>query len=238
MQRPFLRAHWSHLCVLSYAVPPHLLEPHLPRGCTLDTLSGQAFLSVVTFDFENTRVHGIGWPFHRDFPEVNLRFYARDRAGHRGVVFIKEFVSKRLVCWVAHHNFCEHFECVPVTSDVHRSNDGLLAVRKFRHHGRWQEVSVSATREAPLLPPEDSPDAFFLDQQWGFGKDGSGQAHRFRVAHPRWLCHHVNWAEVKINWAKTYGPQWKFLDHRKPDSRILAEGSEVVVFPPEPNVAR
>ena len=87
----FLTARWTNLCLLNYAVPPSALEPHLPRGLSLDTHEGEAFISLVAFDFLDTRVLGIPWPGYRNFPEINLRFYAR-QGDRRGVVFIREWV--------------------------------------------------------------------------------------------------------------------------------------------------
>lgn len=231
MMRPFLQAHWSHLCVLSYEVPAELLTPHLPRGLVLDSREGRHFASLVAFDFENTRVKGVGWPFHRDFPEVNLRFYVRSKTGERGVCFIREFVPKAIVSWVARRIYHEPYECISMNSEVHRRGQGLEVIHRFRHHDRWQELRVATTRDPPLLPTEDSWESFFIDQQWGFGRDASGVPTRYRVVHPRWMVYHVEWAEVKVNWAKTYGPAWKILDHAKPFSKILAEGSEVAVYP-------
>jgi uncharacterized protein len=234
MKRPFLQAHWARVSVVSYAVPPEKVIPYLPRGLEPDQRDGKTYVSLVGFDFEDTRVHGVLWPFHRDFPEVNLRCYARVKAGERhagerGVCFIREFVPKALVSWVARRLYNEPYETVKVTSDVYRNGQGVEVVYRFRHHERWQEVRVAATRDAPLLPDEQSLESFFLDHQWGFGRDRAGLPTRYRVVHPRWLCYHVQWAEVKVNWGKTYGPQWKFLEHEKPCSSILAEGSRVVV---------
>ena len=99
-RRPFLTARWENLAIISYTVPPDLLRPRLPPGLELDTRDGQAFVSLVPFDFFDTRVLGIPWPGYRDFPEINLRFYVR--AGQeRGIVFIREFVPKRLIAWMA-----------------------------------------------------------------------------------------------------------------------------------------
>lgn len=77
-RRPFLTARWQHLCLLNYAVDPARLQPRLPEGLELDTLAGEAYMSLVAFDFLDTRVLGIPWPFYRNFPEINLRFYVRD----------------------------------------------------------------------------------------------------------------------------------------------------------------
>src|SRR5947207_1663154 len=98
---PFLTARWSHLCLWTYPVPPPLLLPHLPTGLELDTRQGNAFVSLVAFDFLDTRVLRIPWPGHRNFPEINFRTYVRRPAAaapgeppERGVLFLREFISK------------------------------------------------------------------------------------------------------------------------------------------------
>jgi len=51
-------------------------------------------------------VLGVPIPFHRNFEEVNLRFYVRRKhegVWRRGVVFIKEVVPRRAIAWVARH---------------------------------------------------------------------------------------------------------------------------------------
>src|SRR5437763_12575469 len=100
MRKPFLTAKWSNLFLATYAVPPATLEKRLPAGLVLDTRDGSAFVSLVAFEFLDTRVLGVAWPGYRDFAELNLRFYVR-RGDERGVVFLREFVPRRLVAWVA-----------------------------------------------------------------------------------------------------------------------------------------
>ena len=74
MAMPFLTARWSNLVLLNYAVPDSVLLPYLPRGIELDRRDGQAFASLVAFDFLDTRVLGVAWPGFRSFAEMNLRF--------------------------------------------------------------------------------------------------------------------------------------------------------------------
>src|SRR5438874_12696918 len=98
--RPFLTARWTNLILANYAVPDELLLPRLPPGLELDRHDGRSFVSLVAFDFHDTRVLGIPWPGYRNFPEVNLRFYVC-RGGERGVCFLREFVPLKLVAWLA-----------------------------------------------------------------------------------------------------------------------------------------
>src|SRR5882672_8618368 len=87
----FLTARWTNLFLATYAVPQELLRPRLPPGLDLDLRDGQAFVSLVAFDFLDTRVLGVPWPGYRNFPELNLRFYVR-HGERRGVVFVREYV--------------------------------------------------------------------------------------------------------------------------------------------------
>src|SRR2546429_431786 len=89
--RPFLTGRWTNLFLASFAVPDELLLRRLPPGLELDRYHGRAFVSLVAFDFLDTRVFAIPWPGYRNFPEVNLRFYVR-HGEQRGVVFIRELV--------------------------------------------------------------------------------------------------------------------------------------------------
>jgi uncharacterized protein len=89
----FLTAEWRDLAILNYAVDEALLQPHVPAGTELDFFEGNTYISLVGFRFLNTRVLGIPVPLHRDFDEVNLRFYVRRVTGsevRRGVVFVRD----------------------------------------------------------------------------------------------------------------------------------------------------
>ena len=70
----FLSARWTNLAIITYAVAPARLERRLPPGCELDLRDGSAFVSLVAFDFLDTRVLGVRWPGFVNFPEINLRF--------------------------------------------------------------------------------------------------------------------------------------------------------------------
>lgn len=90
--------------MLNFAVDPALLKPLVPAGTELDFYQGETFVSVVGFLFLATRVRGLSVPFHRNFEEVNLRFYVRAPSAdgrRRGVVFVRELVPRRAIALVA-----------------------------------------------------------------------------------------------------------------------------------------
>ena len=116
----WLTAEWRHLCLFTYAVDPARLAPFIPPGCSLDLRDGQAFVSLVAFDFVNTRVLGVSWPGFRHFPEINLRFYVR-HGDTRGVAFIREFVPSRWVAFLARALYNEPYQRAAMTSHVRES---------------------------------------------------------------------------------------------------------------------
>lgn len=229
MLRPFLHAHWSNVAIISYEVPPDLLAPHVPQGCELDLLRGKAFVSLVAFDFDDVTVKGWHIPFHSSFPEVNLRFYVK-RGLQRGVTFIREFVPKPLVAFVAKRFYNEPYETVKMKCDIHRTSQGFHVEHDMYAAGHTQKIVVATTQEPPLLPNAESDETWFKEHEWGFGTNRKGQMTQYRVAHPQWLTYHILWHEVKMDWKRVYGEKWKILKGAKPANVLLAQGSEVTVF--------
>ena len=83
MLKPFLTANWRYLAMLNFAVDPKILRRWCRRRPSSIFTTGETFLSVVGFLFLDTRVMGLPIPLHRDFEEVNLRFYVRRKSADR-----------------------------------------------------------------------------------------------------------------------------------------------------------
>src|SRR6476620_2858144 len=97
MSKTFLTAEWRKLILINYEIDPDLLLPYIPFGTELDYWKDKCFVSLVGFRFVNTKIKGIAIPFHRDFEEINLRFYLKynyQGEWRRGVTFIKEIVPR------------------------------------------------------------------------------------------------------------------------------------------------
>jgi uncharacterized protein YqjF (DUF2071 family) len=229
MALPFLTARWANLFLATYAVPHELLRARLPPGLELDTRADQAFVSLVAFDFLQTRVLGIPWPGYRNFPEVNLRFYVR-RGDQRGVTFLREFVPHRLIAGLARWLYNEPYVAVPMRSQASDEPERLTVAYEFFAAGRWN--AVTATGGKPTFqPPEDSPEHFFKEHHWGFGVSRSGRTLRYAVSHPVWSVHPVRDYHIDVAWAEVYGPEWAFLGQVSPAFTALAVGSQIAVYP-------
>ena len=226
---PFLTARWRNLLLLTYAIPPDRQVHYLPPGVELDTRNGQAFVSLVSLDFEDTRVLGLPWPGFRRFPDLNLRIYVR-RGDQRGVVFVREILTSRLVAWVARMVYREPFLSAKLTSTQREQTDRVVVERRLHFGGRVHTIRGEGGKP-PVLPAEDSDEHFFTERSWGFGLDRRGRTICYRVEHPTWKVYPVQSYSLDLDWEQVYGPDWAFLHDNAPYSVAFAVGSEVAVYP-------
>ncbi len=233
-ERPvFLTAHWRHLVMLNYVVDPVVLRPHVPRGTTLDEWSGRHYLSVVAFRFLGTRIKGVPIPCHRDFDEINLRFYVGRQGAEgwrRGVVFIKEVVPRWAVAAVARWVYHENYVACPTRSSVDLPNgvDGTL-------HFSWRprrigELAVSAAITGRPRSWDAGSEAEFITQHyWGYATQRDRGTKEYRVEHPPWKIWVAHGAELTGPVAEFYGPAFGEFLSRPPVSAFVATGSPVTV---------
>lgn len=228
-RRAFLTARWVNLGILTYAIEPRQLLHCLPPGCELDVRDGSAFVSLVAFDFSDTRVLGRRWPGHVNFPEINLRFYVRHE-GRRGVCFIREFVPRRMIAILARLFYNEPYRAAVMTSKTMQAGDSLAIEHELNDRGARGTLRVRGRKPAKLAGAE-TIEHFFKEHDWGFGRTRRGKLLEYRVSHPAWETLAEPVAELNWPWGQLYGPRWEFLAGQEPMSVILALGSAVSVFP-------
>jgi uncharacterized protein YqjF (DUF2071 family) len=218
--------------MVNYEVEPAVLRSRVPAGTELDTFEGRTFVSMVGFRFLDTRVLGVTVPFHRDFEEVNLRFYVRREAsegGRRGVVFVKEIVPRRAIAWVARTLYGENYVALPMGHRDEIGDRGRQRVEySWRHAGSPCRLAVTIDGDA-ALPPEGSEERFITEHYWGYSTDRGGGTIEYRVEHPPWRVWRAGEAELECDVASFYGAEFGRPLARPPSSAFLAEGSEVVV---------
>jgi uncharacterized protein YqjF (DUF2071 family) len=240
MRRRFLAAEWRHLAMLNYEVDPALLLPLVPGGTELDVWKGRTFLSLVGFSFLRTRVLGIPIPFHRNFPEVNLRLYVRRRASggwRRGVVFVKEFVPRAAIAAVARWVYNENYVACPMASQIRlpdppREARGSVEYR-WAHGSGWNALRVEF-EGLPSYPAPGSEEEFITEHYWGYVRQRDGGASEYGVEHPQWPVWRASAAQLDCEVAACYGQQYGAALAQRPSSAFVAEGSAVTVFSGEP----
>ena len=217
--------------MLNFAVDPKILQPLVPVETQLDFHDGRTFVSVVGFLFLDTRVIGLPIPFHRDFEEVNLRFYVRRKSGQewrRGVVFVRELVPRRAIALIARTFYGEPYLALPMRHVLEHTDGRLFAEYQWRRGRRWETLAMTATGE-PQAAREGSHEEFITEHYWGYTarRDGCSE---YRVEHPRWRLWKAETTKFEADVATLYGPQFVEALSAPPASAFIAEGSHVEVL--------
>lgn len=212
----------------NYEVNPSLLTDFLPKEIELDFHNGKCYVSLVAFNFLNTRVLGLPIPFHTNFEEANLRFYVRREITNeirRGVVFIKEIVPRRAISIVARTFYGEPYETWKM---AHRQSASKLAYFWSKSNVR-NSVSVEIGEDIGV-PAEHSTAEFIIEHYWGYTSRGANRTDEYKVEHPKWNLFEIKSAAVDVDFRFTYGEKFAFLSGVEPSSILLAKGSAISVY--------
>jgi uncharacterized protein YqjF (DUF2071 family) len=232
--RRFLTAEWRWLVMLNYEVDPKLVAPFVPAGTELDFHFDRTYLSVVGFQFWNTKIFGIPVPWHRNFEEVNLRLYVKrqvDDELRRGVVFIKELAPKRAVVTIANTLYNENYEWRQMRHVVEIDQPAPSVHYEWRVGQQWNGVRAEATGESSPLVPQ-SLEEFIAEHYWGYTALRDGRTTEYRVDHPPWKVWQVSNARLDCDIAAVYGDPLVPILEAPPDSAFIADGSEIAVYRP------
>ncbi len=234
----FLTAEWRYLTMINYKVDPGVLLPFIPRGAELDAWNNCAFVSVVGFLFLNTRVLGLPIPFHRNFEEINLRFYVRHKAGggpegwRRGVVFVKEIVPRWAIATVARVVYNENYVARRMSHRIDL-NGGTIARNgsveySWREGEKLNRIRARTVGEAQPLAA-GSEEEFITEHYWGYAAQRDGGCVEYQVEHPPWRVWQTSEAEFDCDVKRVYGDQFVECLSARPASAFVAEGSPVIV---------
>ena len=222
--------------MVSYEIDPTILTPLVPSGTELDFHHGITFVSMVGFLFLKTRVYGIPIPLHRNFEEVNLRFYVRRKTNEgwrRGVVFIKELVPRWAIAFSARMLYNERYTSLPMAHHIEllsgERGSGQSISYSWRHNGIDSHLKMVAYGAVQEIRP-DSVEEFISEHYWGYSSQRDGSVLEYRVEHPRWKIREAGDTNLRCESDDLYGRPFVDMLKRPPSSAFLAEGSAVRVF--------
>ncbi len=178
---------------------------------------------------------GVPVPFHRNFEEVNLRFYVRRRVAdgwRRAVVFVREIVPRAAIAFTARTLYNENYVARPMDHRLEWADDDprrLTAVAyRWRHAGKELGLRV-AVGGGFALPAPGSEEEFVVEHYWGYTAQRDGGTVEYKVEHPPWRVAPAANAELAGDVGGFYGPPFQEPLREPPASCFLAEGSAVVV---------
>jgi uncharacterized protein len=180
--RAVIAQRWSGACFLHWRVEPDAVAPMLPRGTSPDVFDGSAWVGLVPFRLSEFRFLPFApVPWLGSFVEINVRTYAVDAAGRRGVVFRTLEAEHLLPVLGARALFGLPYRWARAGVRV---QDHRIEYRS-RRHGR---PGAPATRVRLTLSdtPVDTELTRFLTARWGFHEHHLGRTIWAANAHEPW----------------------------------------------------
>jgi uncharacterized protein YqjF (DUF2071 family) len=138
-----MRQTWETLLFAHWPMPPEEMRERLPRGLTLDTYGGQAWLGIVPFRMTHVRPRGLPpIPTATTFPELNVRTYVTVD-GKPGVYFFSLDAASWLAVRAARFGF--HLPYFDARMKIGVADDKQIAYRSQRQHRRAPPCELVAT---------------------------------------------------------------------------------------------
>jgi uncharacterized protein YqjF (DUF2071 family) len=229
---PVMYQRWQELLFLHWSVDPSVVTRTLPRGLSVDTFEGRAWIGVVPFEMRNVRPRFLpALPGISNFPELNLRTYVVDEQGRPGVWFYSLDTPKSLPNWIARTFFHLNYRLARMQVATNRGTiDYRSELSRGGDSGRTQRYSWK--REGAVFEAEPDSLEFFLAERYRlFAHDPkrerilTGQVH-----HVPYPLQGVNLGEFSNHLFETnhleapLGP---------PQSAIASAGVDVAIYPME-----
>jgi uncharacterized protein YqjF (DUF2071 family) len=209
---------WSHLVFLHWRVDAADVAPLLPAGLTPDTFDGSSWVGLIPFALDRATVFGSPpVPYFGDFVEVNVRLYAVDERGRRGVVFVSLEASRLAAVFAARAIFALPY----IWSRTTLERNGERFDYRARRHGASHATSriVARTSDVPVL---DDPLADFLTARWALFTRVLGRTLYLRNHHEPWELFEAQL--VTLDDGLLHAAGFPALAGRAPDSVLYSPG--------------
>ena len=215
-----MRQHWKDVTFLHWRVDAARVAPLLPTGTVPDVFDGSSWVGLIPFRMVGAGLGtGPAVPWLGTFAETNVRLYAVDSTGRRGVVFRSLDASRLGVVLGARLTF------------------GLpYCWARMRVTGVGRDVEYTTTRRWPgsrgvtsrvVVRPEavvvqDEPLAHFLTARWGLHTRWAGRSLFVPNEHATWPLHTATLRHLDDGLVAAAGLPG--ISDREPDSVLWSAG--------------
>jgi uncharacterized protein YqjF (DUF2071 family) len=148
-----ISAFFRHSLVLTYALPPEILEPLLPKGLVLDVFHGHAFLAIAMVQTERLRPSLLPAMIGRDFFLSGYRIFTRLDNGaqsKRGLRILRSDTDSGLMAWAG--NLLTHYNYRLCTTKLETNGEELHWTIRTPQAEADIEVVARLTEGAEALP--------------------------------------------------------------------------------------
>lgn len=186
VRRAVFNQQWRDLTMLHWPVPAEAVAPLLPPGTGPDLHDGVTWVGLVPFVMRDIGVLGTPpVPGLSSFAETNVRLYAVDGTGRRGVVFRSLEAARLLPVLVARAVYRLPYQWARMR--VARSADTIT----YTTARRWPGPRGAGGTVSVEIGPEQPADALttFLTARWGLYSSLGRRTLWAPMEHPPWMLH-------------------------------------------------
>lgn len=214
---------WSHLMFLHWRVDADQVAPLLPAGLVPDEFDGTSWVGLIPFVLDRATVFGSPpIPYFGTFVEVNVRLYAVDAHGRRGVVFVSLEASRLAAVLAARAVFSLPYMWSRTRLQVAPGHAGGPQLRyTARRHGSALAHSDIVLRPS-TRPVDGDPLADFLTARWALFTRRRGRTVRLRNRHEPWELFQADLLRLDDTLLAMAG--FPGLTDRPPDSVLYSPG--------------
>jgi uncharacterized protein len=208
---------WREAAFLHWRVDPGVVAPLLPRGTRPDLHDGSTWVGLIAFELREARIAPFGpVPFFGSFTEVNVRLYAVDDAGRRGVVFRSLEASRLPAVLAARALYGLPYRWARTAherdGEVHRYRSD-----RIRESAR-SRIAVRADRSREAV--DDT--ALFLTARWALFQGRGARTRWMPNEHEPWRLHPAELLELDDDLVARAGLPG--VADRAPDSVLFSPG--------------
>ena len=224
--RQLMHQRWEDVAFLHWRVDPARVAPLLPVETTPDVYDGSSWVGLIPFRMVDAGVGaGPSVPWLGTFAETNVRLYAVDRTGRRGVVFSSLDASRLAVVLGARAVFGLPYCWARMR--IQRAGCDLTYTSVRRWPGGRGNTTHIVVRPAPE-PLHGDPLADFLTARWGLhtrwglGRRGPGRSLFVPNEHAAWPLQAASLRYLEDDLVAAAGLPG--ITHRPPDSVLYSTG--------------
>jgi uncharacterized protein YqjF (DUF2071 family) len=215
-----MRQSWHDVSFLHCRYDPAVVRPLVPRGLELDLYDGSAWVGLVPFS-----IHGLtlpkapAVPYLSNFPETNVRTYARDRFGGHGVWFFSLDAARLLAVLGARASYgLPYFwSKMRVTA-----SNGTVHYTSRRRHAPRASSDIGIVIGDPIVEATNLD--LFLTMRLRLYAERFGGISKADVAHPPWPLHKARVTSLNQTLVQAAGlpkPEGAPLIHYAPRVDVL-----------------
>lgn len=217
---------WRDICFVHWSLDPALIAPHLPPRVRPDLHEGSAWVGLIPFRMVDAGLgRGPAVRFLGSFLEMNVRTYAIDDSGRRGVVFLSLEAQRALVVAGAVGAFGVPYKWARMRFAAQPDDRGRLIVSYTSRRlvaRRPQPASRMTVLVGPAIATPSAREQF-LTARFGLHTRVAGRTLWVPNTHGRWPLHSATLLDLDDSLLSAAGLPG-LSPQRAPDSVLFSPG--------------